>query len=79
MREQDFFATPVQLTYKGEREFNTAFGGCCTILLFLSVAISLAISLNETINDKKYTLNSSYTEYKPIGSSDSSIIMKTAN
>ncbi len=38
IRSYDLFAIPVGLTYKGQNEFNTLFGGCTTVLLgiFLS-------------------------------------------
>ena len=45
VKEQDFFATPVQLTYKSKTEFNTAFGGFCSIFLFLGMTIYLAVHL----------------------------------
>ena len=37
IRQRDLFGVPVQLTYKGERTFNTAYGGCCSILLVLGL------------------------------------------
>ena len=43
IKEKDIFAIPVQLTYKGQRKFNTMVGGCCTILLFLMIVISFPI------------------------------------
>jgi len=40
IKSQDLFGVPVQLTYKGERAFNTIHGGCFSaiIVLFLLVA-----------------------------------------
>ena len=35
IRSKDLFAAPVQLTYKGQRSFNTAVGGVCSILFIL--------------------------------------------
>ena len=35
VKEQDLFGVPVQLTYKGERTFNTAIGGCCSLLMII--------------------------------------------
>ena len=40
LKSQDLFGTPVQLTYKGERGFKSAVGGCCSIMLVL-IAIAL--------------------------------------
>ena len=40
LKRQDRFGVPVQLTYKGERFFTTAVGGCCSIM-FVLTAIAL--------------------------------------
>ena len=45
IKERDIFAIPVQLTYKGQRKFNTVCGGCCTIILYLAIFISFTILL----------------------------------
>ena len=42
VRSVDAFATPVVLTYKREIEFDTAVGGCITILIGLLSAGYLA-------------------------------------
>ena len=38
VRDCDATPIPVGITYKGQKEFNTVFGGCLTIILFLLVA-----------------------------------------
>ena len=51
MRDWDFFAIPVGMTYKGQREFNTVFGGCLSIILgvlFAIIGTTLLISVVET-------------------------------
>ena len=40
VKQKDLFATPVQLTYKGERAFSSFYGGCCSIL-FVLVAVAI--------------------------------------
>ena len=35
LKSKDLFGVPVQLTYKGERGFTSAVGGCCSIMLVL--------------------------------------------
>ena len=41
VRAYDAMAIPVGITYKGEREFNTFFGGCITIIIALYISIQL--------------------------------------
>ena len=52
VRERDLFAIPVQLTYKGNKEFNTAIGGFCSISLWLAIAIYTAVVLKDQIDDR---------------------------
>ena len=42
IKSQDLFAVPVQLTYKGERAFNTFCGGCISVIL---IPILIAYSI----------------------------------
>ena len=37
IKGQDLFGAPVQLTYKGQKAFNTIFGGCVSIILVLTI------------------------------------------
>ena len=41
----DFFAIPVQLTYKNQRKFNTVVGGCCTLTIILAILVTFPIFL----------------------------------
>ena len=56
VRELDFFAIPVQLTYKGNKEFNSAIGGLCSILFCLAVVIAMAVRINEIKVNPTYKL-----------------------
>ena len=56
VREQDIFAIPVQLTYKGDKEFKTAIGGFFSILFYLTVAIYTAVVLKGQIDEHSYKL-----------------------
>ena len=42
VKQQDLFAIPVQLTYKGERAFTSFCGGCVSILFALIAAAIFA-------------------------------------
>ena len=42
LKRQDLFGVPVQLTYKGERGFTSAVGGCCS-LVFVMTAVALFV------------------------------------
>ena len=35
IRQQDLFGIPVQLTFRGEKAFNTIAGGCVSILIVI--------------------------------------------
>ena len=43
IKKSDLFCVPVQLTYRGEREFKTITGGCCSILFLLAVVTIFAV------------------------------------
>ena len=45
IRGTDLFATPVELSYKGQRAFKTVLGGICSIVLIVVVALSFAINV----------------------------------
>ena len=51
IKERDLFAIPVQLTYNGQRRFNTCIGGCCTILIFLTIMITFPLMLFEELKN----------------------------
>lgn len=45
VKSQDLFGAPVQLTYKGERAFNTVSGGCCSLLLIMILICAFCVQL----------------------------------
>lgn len=49
VRKLDLFAVRVQLSYKGQRFFGTAFGGCISLLLVLSFLSVVAFELNRSL------------------------------
>ena len=50
VRKLDLFAVRVQLSYKGQRAFNTATGGCISLLLVLSFLSYAAYELHRNLN-----------------------------
>ena len=62
IRSSDFFAIPVQLTYKGDREFNTLLGGFCSLFLLVVVASGLAYNVHSYWDRPRY-LQSEQKEY----------------
>ena len=60
IRNQDLFAAPVYLTYKGERAFNTAFGGCCSILFVLYAIAMVATGAISLWKNAKIAQNTSH-------------------
>ena len=48
----DFFAIPVQLTYKSQRKFDTVVGGCCSLLIILGILMAYPLLLWQ---DLKYS------------------------
>ena len=51
IKQRDFFAIPVQLTYKGQRKFNTLLGGCCSIILVIGILVSLPLLIVYELNN----------------------------
>ena len=50
VKSQDMFAVPVQLTYRGERAFNTRCGGCISIIIGFGLMIYFACEFNREFN-----------------------------
>ena len=65
IREQDLFAAPVQLTYKGQRSFNTAFGGVCSILFILASVVVFGLGTADLVLNTNYSssMSRSYLSY----------------
>ena len=57
VRDNDVFAIPVRMSYKGNRQFNTILGGICTILFGLAVGSVFLINLHAHLNSPVYDLN----------------------
>ena len=55
VRRSDLFAIPVQLTYKGQRKFDTFLGGCCTILLVIAALTTLPLMILDGMYNPDYT------------------------
>ena len=54
IEEQDLFAVPVQVTYRGKRAFGTFFGGCISIILILSLSIYFFYELYGQITEPTF-------------------------
>ena len=50
----DFFAIPVQLTYKSSRKFNTVVGGCCTLLIILAIFVTFPLLLLHDLSNTQF-------------------------
>ena len=49
IRDQDVFAIPVLMTYKGRTAFTTVLGGCMTILLVLFLLMYFIYELRQQL------------------------------
>ena len=49
IRDKDFFAVPVQFSYKNKRAFNTHVGGCLSIVLVLAFVSYFTVMMFELI------------------------------
>ena len=58
VKEQDFFGKPIQLTYKGDKEFNSSIGGCCSIILVIGALIIFCVDLREVLFNRKFKVAS---------------------
>eukprot|EP00347_Sterkiella_histriomuscorum_P018817 403344057 len=56
LRSIDRFGYPVSLTYKNNQTFTSGFGGCMTILSFISLIIYFGFMLNDVIQRNRYTI-----------------------
>ena len=54
VKDQDLFGIPVQLTYKGERAFNTVFGGCVSIVIIVSFTALFCVQLHRLYTDPEW-------------------------
>ena len=55
VRDCDAIALPVGITYKGQYEFNTVFGGCLTIILAMTIGFFTLKNIIELYTDPVYT------------------------
>ena len=51
VRDQDLFAVPVSLTYKGKTKFNTLCGGCFSLVLILAFFTYAVVTLYDLLTD----------------------------
>ena len=56
----DLFAIDVNLTYAGQKKFNTLLGGCLTITLVLAIMVSFPWLLYDKTTNPTY-FNTQYT------------------
>lgn len=49
VRDVDYFAVPVNLTYKGKRKFGTLLGGCCTLVIVLGLVTYALYTLQSLV------------------------------
>ena len=65
VRSQDKFAIPVKLTYKGQRQFTTLLGGCCTILMLLIICSMFGYNSWTHLKEPKFeqSTTNSYLSY----------------
>ena len=52
----DFFAIPVQLTYKNQRNFNTVVGGFCTLMIILGILVTFPILLLQDMTSPSFKM-----------------------
>ena len=86
LRELDFFAVPVSLTYKGQRQFGTSVGGCFSLLLIIlftaySVYTAHEMIVNPILKNSSEKLYFSYvdnTEAYEINTTNSTLAVKIA-
>jgi len=64
----DIFGEPISLFYKGDNNFTTRIGGCCTLFLMLIILTNLGTELFQLGTGKNFNLISSQ-ENVPLGSS----------
>lgn len=55
IRDKDIFAVPVQLSYKGQKAFNTVAGGCISIITILAFMAVFVITLRDQIVNPDFT------------------------
>ena len=72
IKSQDLFAIPVQLTYRGEKGFNTFCGGCISVLLIAGLSTYFALSLHNLymnpdymVSPRRYDYSGNSSEMRP--------------
>ena len=65
VRQLDLFAVRVQLSYKGRRAFNTATGGCISLLLVLSFLSYAAYTLHANLFNPELHSSQEFS-YEPL-------------
>ena len=65
IRSLDLFGAQIRLTFKGTDSYNTAVGGCITLLLALLVLGNAGLSVYEFITHRSFSKieNKTYNEY----------------
>ena len=63
VKQQDLFGVPVQLTYKGERTFITAFGGCVSLLMIIGLSMYFTYELQQEYSDPSYASTPNAIDY----------------
>ena len=69
IKSKDFFATSVNLTYKGEGSHNSFCGGCVTVLVVLIIFFQSFGAFNDAVGNPEYsqlatTYNYDYAPYR---------------
>ena len=75
IRDMDFFAVPVSLTYKGKMKFGTLLGGCVSLLFIMAFATYSALNLHELITRPVLQGNSEKLYYSLSNNKDEFSIM----
>ncbi len=57
VRSWDWFGAKIGVSYKGENEFKTVFGGCISIILTFLLVISGAVQIYNVFFDIEYRQN----------------------
>ena len=55
VKSYDSFGAPIGVTFNGDADYKTTFGGLVTVFLFLLLGGNLALSLLEVLTSQNYT------------------------
>jgi len=63
VRNQDLFGVPVQLTYKGQKSFNTVCGGLFSLLLLVGFTVAFVLQFRSLYTNPIWDATPSTYDY----------------